>query len=158
MVVVGQVAVPRLSVNDRAVTGSGPVFVTVQVVVATSPGVVRPSWFVSATAVVPLRVMTGAASATSEERGGVAGVVAGACTLTVTVCLVLEAGLLTGLGAGAAGLVVPVEWLAPLELLELPDPEDWLPDAESEAVLSPLELSLLALPEEPALLAPEVAG
>ncbi|MFL6100600.1 MAG: hypothetical protein ACJ71T_11665 [Actinomycetales bacterium] len=139
-------------------TWSGPVFVTVHVVVATSPGLVRPSWLLSATAVVPLSVMTGAASATSDERSGAAGVVAGACTVTVTACLVLEAGLLTGLGAGAAGLVVPVERPAPVEPLELLELEDW-PDAESDAVLSP-EPSVLTVLEESAELVdpPEVAG
>jgi 4-hydroxybenzoate polyprenyltransferase len=44
------------------VTGSGPVFVTVKVVVTTSPTLDRTSRFVSATAEVPVRVSTGASA------------------------------------------------------------------------------------------------
>jgi hypothetical protein len=57
-----QVPLPWLTAMVMPVTGSGPVFVTVQVVVTTSPTLDRPSWFVSATAEVPVRVSTGASA------------------------------------------------------------------------------------------------
>ena len=114
MVGAGAAAAADCDVGARS-PGPAPVLSTFQVVVTTSPALTRPSWLVSATFEVPLRVSTGASIGLFTE----------------VAFLVTTTGLLVTV-ACVVGFVLADEWLddGPGEAEELEDEE--LEDEELE--------------------------